>query len=219
MAPACRRRYRRSVGREHRVIDPDYRYHVVSKGNNGGLIVRDRIDYDSFCHDLDRIATRYLWEVWAWVLMPNHFHLVAQTPPGALSAGMQQLNGNNGRRMNRRHGREGHLVKNRFFSLALESDQHEVASVAYVARNPVKAGLCRNAADWHFSSHRATMGLEPAPRWLAVSTVLERFGDSLEDARKLLWHRVHSGHLPVSDTIEVVARWEPPFVRDARIAA
>src|SRR4051812_45215386 len=100
---------------------PSYRPRLPVSRRLGGQQWRAdrarRIDYDSFCHDLDRIATKYLWEVWAWVLMPNHFPLVAQTPPGALSAGMQQLNGNNGRRMNRRHGREGHLVKNRFFSL------------------------------------------------------------------------------------------------------
>jgi REP element-mobilizing transposase RayT len=207
------------VGRDLRAIDPDHRYHVVSKGNNGEPIVRDGIDYELFCRDLDRVATKYLWKVWAWVLMPNHFHLVLETLPGALSAGMRDLNGNNGRRMNRRHGREGHLVKNRFFSLMLESEAHEIAAVAYVARNPVKAGLCRNAADWPYGSFRGTLGLDPAPPWLAVSTVLDRFDPRGEFARRWYWQMVHSGHLPVSDTIEEVSRIEPPLVRAGRTAA
>jgi putative transposase len=207
------------VGRELRVIDPDYRYHVVSKGNDSGLIVRDRFDYKMFCRELDRVATKYAWEVWAWVLMPNHFHLVLGTLPGTLSAGMQVLNGNNGRRMNRRYEREGHLVKNRFFSLMLESEAHEVAAVAYVARNPVKAGLCRTAADWPWGSFPATLGLDPAPPWLAVSRALRLFDDRMESPRRRYWEMVHSGHLPVSDTIEEVSRLEPPPVRDVGIAA
>jgi putative transposase len=200
------------------VIDPDYPYHVVTTGNNGGRIVHDSIDCRMFRHDLDRAAEKYDWEVWAWCLMTNHFHLVVRTPTGGLSEGMQRLNGNNGRRMNRRHGRDGHLVRNRFFAKAIESEAHLDASVSYVARNPVKAGLCRTAASWPWSSYRATIGLEPAPRWLAVARVLQIFGADRNEAMRRYRDRVHSGHLPVSDTIEEVCR-EEPAVTDVRSVA
>jgi REP element-mobilizing transposase RayT len=196
------------MGRGHRVIDADYLYHVGSRGNNGEAIVRDRGDCGAFLRDLDRVARKFDWEVWSWCLMTNHVHLVLRTPNGGLSQGMQQLNGNNGRRMNRRHGRRGHLVQNRFFAVPLESEAHMQAAIAYVARNPVKAGLCRTAAQWPYSSDRATVGLEPAPGWLVVSQVLALFGYDREHALTRYRDMVQSGHLPVSDTIEVVSRWE-----------
>jgi REP element-mobilizing transposase RayT len=206
------------MGRERRVIDPEYPYHVVTKGNNGGRIVYDSVDCELFCHDLDRVADKYEWEAWAWCLMPNHFHLVVRTPTGGLSEGMQHLNGNNGRRMNSRHGREGHIVRNRFFAVALESETHAVAAVAYVARNPLKAGLCRTAGAWPWSSYRATIGVEPAPPWLAVSRALGLFGHDRNDAVRGFRDIVHSGQLPSADTIDKVSRLEPPG-RDARNVA
>jgi putative transposase len=197
------------MGRELRVFDPVLPYHAISRGNNGGPIVFDRLDVDLFVAELGRVAARYRLEVWAWCLMTNHFHVVFRAPEGGLSEAMQALNGNHGRRTNRRHGRTGHLVQNRFFSVALESDAHVVGAVVYVVRNPVTAGLAETAAGWPASSYRATAGLEPAPAWLAVSAVRALFGNDAERAVRAYRDIVHRGHLPVSDTIEAISRLEP----------
>jgi len=201
--------YGRAVGRELRVIDPDFPYHTVAKGNNGAPIVFDGIDVELFVAELGRIATKHCWEVWSWCLMTNHFHLVVRSPDSALSAGMQELNGNHSRRTNHRHGRCGHLFQNRFFSVVVASDSYATNSNIYVVRNPVKAGLCTSPVDWPWCSYRATVGLEPAPAWLAVDAVLGLFGRDREEAIRSYVDAAHSGHLPVSDTIEAVARFEP----------
>src|SRR5216683_4671394 len=122
---------------------------------------------------------------------------------------MQELNGNHSRRTNHRHERSGHLVENRFFSVVVDSDAYAVSSIVYVVRNPVEAGLCETPADWPACSYRATVGLESAPRWLAVDAVLGLFGRDRERAVRAYRDNVHSGRLPVSDTIEAVARYEP----------
>jgi len=197
------------MGRELRVIDPDFPYHVITKGNNAEALVYDSLDVELLLHDLGQVATKYRWEVWAWCLMTNHFHVVVKTLDGALSRGMQELNGNHSRRMNRRHGRSGHLVRNRFFSGIVDSDVYAVSSVVYVVWNPVKAGLCKTPADWPACSYRATVGLEPAPPWLAVDAVLALFGRDKETAIRRYAEYVHSGRVPVSDTIEEVSRFEP----------
>ncbi len=80
--------------------------------------------------------------------------------------------------INQRYGRAGHLFRNRFFSKTIESDAHQVASIAYVNRNPVHHCACEDAADWRDSSYRATMGLERAPAWLRVDEVLGRLRHS-----------------------------------------
>jgi REP-associated tyrosine transposase len=198
------------MGRELRVIDPDFPYHTIAKGNNGAPIVFDGIDVEFFVAGLGRVATKYRWEVWSWCLMTNHFHVVTRTPEAALSAGMQELNGNHSRRTNHRRGRSGHLFQNRFFSTAVDSDAYAVTSNVYVVANPVKARLCKTPADWPWCSYRATVGLEPAPPWLAVDAVLGLFGRDRTKAIRAYERNVHSGHLPVSDTIEAIARFEPP---------
>lgn len=182
---------------------------MVTRGNNGESIVRDAVDQALFREELSRVAGKYRWEVWAWCLLSNHYHLVLRTPELGLSEGMQELNGNHARRMNRRHDRTGHLVRNRFFGIPLETEAHMFAALVYVARNPLEAGLCKSAADWHDSSYRATVGLDPAPRWLAVDHVLSLFGKDSREAIAAYRDIVHTGHLSVSDTIGELSRSEP----------
>jgi hypothetical protein len=73
-------------------------------------------------------------------------------------------------------------------------------AVLYVVRNPVTAGLCEHAGLWPDSSYRATVGLEPAPRWLVVDQVLKLFGSTPESGRSEFTRLVGSGQLLVSDT-------------------
>ena len=191
------------------MIDPDYPYHVITKGNDDRPLVYDVRDRELFVLGLDQAATRHGWKVWSWCLMTNHFHLVVKTQESSLSRGMQELNGNHSRRVNRRHGRSGHLLRNRFFSAAVDSDAYAVSSNIYVVNNPVKAGLCTTPADWPWCSYRATVGLEQPPAWLAVDAVLGLFGRDRKKAIREYTDYVHSGHVPVSDTIERVSRFEP----------
>jgi putative transposase len=188
------------VGRELRILDPDGIYHVTSRGNNRGLITFDRTDRAGLRAELGAAATKHKWEVFAWCLMPNHYHVVLRAPEGAASNGFQELNGNHARRTNRRHGRVGHLFQNRFYCGELASDAHLISAILYVIRNPVTAGLCEHAGLWPDSSYRATVGLERAPRWLVVDQVLKLFGSTPESGRSEFVRLVGSGQLLVSDT-------------------
>ena len=188
------------MGRELRILDPDEIYHVTSRGNNRGLITFDRTDYACLQEQLAAAATKHRFEVFAWCLMPNHYHVVLRAPAGAISSGLQEINGNYARRTNRRHGRVGHLFQNRFYCGQITSDAHLISAILYVVRNPVTAGLCEHAGLWPDSSYRATVGLERAPRWLVVDQVLSLFGSSRESARAEFKRLVQSGQLLVSDT-------------------
>ena len=206
------------MGRSLRGFAPDEIYHVVAKGNNGEAIVRDDVDRHAFVWRFDRVAVDCEWEVFAWCLMRNHAHWVLRAPEGAISCGMQSLLGGHARGINLRHGRVGHLFRNRFFAKRLENDAHLVASVAYVDRNPLRHAACRgDIATWRDSSYRAHMGLEPAPSWLRVDEALGFFARDVAAARERLAGLVHSGHVPVSDTIAEVQRLEDrqPFLDPA----
>jgi hypothetical protein len=93
---------------------------------------------------------------------------------------MKALNGRYALRFNRRHSRDAHLFKNRFGAVAQETDEQLRWTLRYVARNPIAEGLCSQAAEWPWSSYRATAGLSTPPSFLAVNSVLLYLGDGNE---------------------------------------
>jgi REP element-mobilizing transposase RayT len=188
------------VGRALRVLEPDAVLHAGSRGSNRGPIAWDSHDYASLIGEIGRAAKRHEWRVLAWCVMPNHFHLVVRMTKGGFSRGFQQINGNHSRRTNKRYGRDAHLWKNRPWAVTLKSPAQLVGAVVYTLRNPVDAGLCTYAHEWPYSSYRAMLGLDPAPRWLAVEEALGLFGSTAEEARAALAELVHRGRYPVSDT-------------------
>src|SRR5213080_4184400 len=145
------------VGRDRRAIDSGSIYHVNCRGCNRGPIVWDDYDHESFRRELDRVAFKFKWQVYAWCLMPNHHHVVLRTTQDRFSEGFQQLNGNHSRRTNRRHGRTDHLFRNRPHAKELASTAHLITAIAYVLRNPLEAGIVEHAAAWPWSSYRATL--------------------------------------------------------------
>ena len=90
--------------------------------------------------------------------MTNHVHLVVETPYPNLGSGMQRLHGHYGRHFNRRHERSGHVFERRFGHNPIKDDAQLQTTLAYVAENPVDAGLCVKPEDWRRSSYAATIG-------------------------------------------------------------
>ena len=158
-------------------------YHLVTRGVRKLPIFTDDRDRERFLWLLDVTAERYEWEIHAYCLMTNHFHLLVTTPKPNVSAGMQYLNGRYCQWFNWRHGYEGHVVERRFFSSIVKSDRQLLAIARYIVLNPVRARLCVFAADWPWSSYRATVaavgGVPLLSRW-----VLTLFSSELAEARE-----------------------------------
>ena len=64
---------------------------------------------------------------------------------------MACLNSTYARAFNNRHSRFGHLFADRFSSYVIESEEHYEQATRYILENPVKAGLCADAAAWPWS--------------------------------------------------------------------
>lgn len=116
--------------------------------------------------------------------MNNHYHLLAQTTVPNLSQGMRQLNGVYAQWFNRRYGRVGHLFQGRYGARLVQADEHLLAAVRYIVMNPVNASICRDPSSWRWSSHRATLGLDP-PGLVDIRTLLSYFAPDRERAREL----------------------------------
>lgn len=153
-------------------------WHVTARGNARENIFLTDGDRMAFLSILDRVVTMFRWQVHAWVLMGNHFHLVVETPDPTLSRGMRQLNGIYTQRFNARHERVGHLFQGRFKALLVERQVHLLELSRYVVLNPVRAALVAHASEWPWSSYRATAGLDPVPAWLAVPWLLSCFDET-----------------------------------------
>jgi putative transposase len=153
-------------------------WHVTARGNEQKEIFRDDADRQRWLDLLGRVAEAYGWRVHGYVQMGNHYHLVIETMEATLSRGMRQLNGVYAQWFNRRYKRVGHLFQGRFHGLLVDRESYLLELLRYVVLNPVRAGMVAQAADWAWSSHRATAGLAPAPPWLDTAWVNGHFGGS-----------------------------------------
>lgn len=151
-------------------------YHVMSRGNRKVSIFEDDTDRKAFEALLGEAAERYRMRCQSYCLMGNHYHAVLESSDLNLSDAMRWLNGVFAHRSNRRHQRAGHLLQGRFKSVLVGDDIYLRAVNAYVVLNPVKAGLVTDPSEWRWSSYRATVGMQVAPRWLDLRWLNWVFG-------------------------------------------
>jgi putative transposase len=161
-------------------------WHVTSRGNEKQAVYRDDIDRQTWLRLLGRVVVHFGWRLHGYVLMNNHYHLIAETPTPSLSRGMRQLNGIYTQTFNRRHQRVGHLFQGRFHSVLVQKESHLLELLRYVVFNPVRAGLVDAASDWRWSSYRATAGEMAAPQWLQTSWTLAQFEGSRDRYREFV---------------------------------
>jgi REP element-mobilizing transposase RayT len=177
-----RRTYRDAVGRPLREFVPWAIYHVYSRGSNRQAIFAFDSDRVDFLDCLGRVVRKHELRCFAYCLMPNHYHLILQTPDGRLSEAMKALNGRYALRFNHRYGRDAHLFKNRFGAVLQESDAQLFQAIRYTVRNPVDSGLCAQAGEWPWSSYRPSVSLGDGPEFLDVMGLLSFFGDEARSA-------------------------------------
>jgi putative transposase len=174
------------MARRPRVLVAHGIYHVTARGNRRQPIFLDSHDQLRFLRLLVVVAGRRGWRCHGYCLMPNHYHLVVQTPEADLSQGMQHLNGRYAQAFNDQHGFDGHLFQGRFHSVLIESTWHLLEVTRYLAINPVEGGLCVRPADWRWGSYRALIGAAHSSSFVATEELLRYFGPDVERARRAL---------------------------------
>lgn len=169
-------------------------YHVMNRGDRGELIFLDERDRMRFVETLAEVCLKTDWQVHAYVLMSNHFHLVVETPEPNLVAGMKWFLGTYTGRFNRRHQLFGHLFAGRYKSLIVDGSGNGYLKTVcdYVHLNPARAKLLPTTdplKSYHWSSWPMYLRAPTRrPTWLRVDRLLRAHGipkDSLAGRRFL----------------------------------
>ena len=166
------------MARKLRIEYPGAIYHVMSRGDRREAIVRDEDDRQRFVESLGEACVRSGWQLHAYCLMFNHFHLVVETPLPTLVAGMKWFLGTYTGRFNRRHKLFGHLFSGRYKSLVVDgSGSGYLGTVcAYVHLNPARARLLKPEQalrEYRWSSWPEYLRAPGRrPEWLRVDRVL-----------------------------------------------
>lgn len=142
------------MARIPRSLLPDGIYHAIARGVNRCSIFGDDEDRQLMLRLVLDNVERWSWDFHVLCLMGNHYHFVFESTRQALSNGMHRLNGRYAAAFNARHGRSGHLFGDRFACRVVEDEPYLEQLCAYVLNNPVRAGLCKRAADWPWSRSR-----------------------------------------------------------------
>lgn len=115
--------------------------------------------------------------------MTTHYHLLFTTPDADLAEGMRHLNWCYARSFNARYRGNGHVFEGPYGAELIQTEAHLLETYRYIAMNPVRAGICDRPDEWPWSSYRESLGLEPAPLFIAAGALLDLFGGEVEDAR------------------------------------
>ena len=166
------------MARKPRIEYPGAVYHVMSRGDRGGKIFKDPVDYELFGAAMDEVCKRCGWKVHAYGWLPNHFHWLLETREANLVAGMKWFLGAYSQRFNARHGQRGHVFQGRYKALPIETDSgsyFETVST-YIHLNPARAGLLKEGGGpetYSWSSYTGYVGgKRERRRWLEVDRVL-----------------------------------------------
>jgi REP element-mobilizing transposase RayT len=173
------------MARPLRIEYPDAWYHVMNRGRRAEHIFLEEIDYKSFVELLMESVELWNFRIAAYCLMPNHYHLVVQTPDANLSRCMRHINGIYTQRFNRSHRCDGQLFRGRYKSIVVDADNYLLQLVRYIHRNPIRSGIVERMDSYKWSSHRGYLSRGKKWDWLHRGFVLSMLSKDTKQQQRL----------------------------------
>ncbi len=202
------------MARPLRITPPGYWHHVMNRGLERRALFVDDADRERFLALVSDAGKRWGVLPHAYCLMRNHYHLLLEDRDGRLSRAMRHVDGVHTQAFNRRHDRDGPLMRGRFRSRVVQQERYLAEVVRYIHSNPVDAGLVNRARDYSWSSHRAYLDLE-ARDGFHTSTVARVLGIDTGERREWFDRFVHENVDPETRVKLDTKTWSP-FLGDTR---
>jgi len=191
------------MARPLRIEYRDAWYHVMNRGRRGEAVFTDEKDYRRFVDLLKETTDTWNLRISAYCLMPNHYHLLLQTPNGNLSRCMRHIDGVYTQYFNRAHRLDGPLFRGRYKSILLDADSYLLQVVRYIHRNPIRAGITDRLGSYLWSSHRGYLSHAETWSWLHKDDVLSMFSE--QSTNRLKRYR---GFMAMEDEEELTKIYE-----------
>ncbi|MGB3113088.1 MAG: transposase [Candidatus Omnitrophota bacterium] len=155
----------------------------MNRGRRREKIFFNEKDYRVFLEILGKSSKLYSIEIHAYVLMPNHYHLLIKTPKGNISRAMRHINGVYTQIFNKRNKIDGSLFRGRYKSILVEEEEYLLELVRYIHRNPIKSGLEDDLGEYEWCSHKGYEKDNKREEWLKTEEVLRKFSKYDKEAR------------------------------------
>lgn len=148
--------------RKARVLVPNCPHHIVQRGHNRKAVFLADQDYQYYLENLKEWKKELGVKLYAWCLMTNHIHIIAEPPDDAmtLSTLMKRVNGRQSAYVNKLEGRSGSLWEGRYKASPIQKDEYLLACVRYVELNPIKAKMVVALKDYPWSSYLERAGVK-----------------------------------------------------------
>jgi len=148
------------MARLPRLTVPGYPHHIIQRGNNRQAIFADTSDYELLLRLIQENSREFRVAIHAYVLMSNHFHLLAtpETTEG-IPRMMQAVGRRYVRIYNQKQARTGTLWEGRYKSTIIQAERYLLACMVYIDLNPVRAGMVADPRAYPWSSHGHYLGM------------------------------------------------------------
>lgn len=153
-----------NMARLPRLVVPNQPHHVIQRGNGSQVVFRDVEDYEAFLGWLKEAARQFKVAIHAYVLLPNHLHLLV-TPSDETGLGkmMQWIGRHYVPYFNGKYQRGGTLWQGRYRATVIDSEQYFLLCSRYIESHPARAGLVSSAEEYPWSSISHHIGVKPDP--------------------------------------------------------
>jgi putative transposase len=173
------------MSRRKRILLPDHFYHIVCRGNRRDPLFCDQNDFIEILHMLEKIYDKIPYELVAYCLMTNHYHLLLRSKEQPISKVMSHLNKRYANYYNTKYCLTGHVFEKRFFSDIILDTTGMLEVSRYIHLNPVKANMVKSPGHYPYSSfHFYTQPSLVPPRYIDTQHLLNYFSGSFNERRE-----------------------------------
>lgn len=141
------------------ILQSEYPYNISARCiNREWFQLPMLLVWEIFCEELSNVNREHDLQIHSFVLMSNHFHLIASTPKANISLCMQRFMHKSSRRLSKAGNRINETFAGRHYKCILQHPNYFMNAYKYNYRNPVSAGICEKVEDYPFSTLHTKIG-------------------------------------------------------------
>jgi REP element-mobilizing transposase RayT len=156
----------------------------MSRGVGRGKIFLTNDDCSRFLEYVAIAREKFNLDIFAFILMGNHYHILLRTNEANLSRTMQWIQTAYSIYYNRNHKRSGHLFQGRYKSVLVEGESYWNILSLYIHLNPIRAGMVEKLREYKWSSYHDYVNVRKRNKWVNSEAVLAGICSDQQESRR-----------------------------------